>query len=334
MGDGHEREGEGEGTELVAGGGVVKSKGKGERERGPSDPDDSGSDTDGSEVITDDEASSASDYPVGMATNGAGKSGLSRFIDGSGGIVEKISHLDISKGGTLPGVSVHPPSVSILSPEASAAAASSPSIPTIQLPPQEKPPLASSGEESNGGNEPDISASVSEGEGNSFLQSTDITPSPCSEARLLPLPGRRAVPPAGDHGNDPAHLSDSDESENGSSENDVKEEEKDDLEELSCLNRLHRPHRDKGGRDKQDNVQSDSLSITTTTTTVTNTYLYGENASDRVRHLVKRSISKKRKQQKRQSRPKKETKAPSGAGRRSKKVNRSVIKHSVDATIF
>jgi hypothetical protein len=75
-------------------------------------------------------------------------------------------------------------------------------------------------------------------------------------------------------------------------------------------------------------------SASTTLTSTTNSYLYGENASDRVRHLVKRSVSKKKKQLQRQTRPRKETNAPTPAGRRSKKMNRNVLKHSMDVSIY
>ena len=286
---------------------------------------DSGSDSE-SGAETDDEASSTSDYPLHLGSGLVGVAAPSKTRDTSSprdngestAMVEKASHLDISKECPPLGTSVTSPSVSNLPMGTSAVA--SPSIPTIQLPVQSR---GSSGEESDGGNEPDVSASVSESEGNApLVQSSDRLRRSQNEALLQPSRKTR------DHGNDPNH-SESDESENSSSES-VEEE----VEQLSRQNKLHRPHRDKvGGADgDKDDVQSDSLSITTTT--MSNSYLYGENASDRVRHLVKRSVSKKKQERQRKSRPKKETKAPSAMGRRSKKLNRTVVKQTLDTSIF
>jgi hypothetical protein len=105
------------------------------------------------------------------------------------------------------------------------------------------------------------------------------------------------------------------------------------LEDLSLQNKLHQPHRDRADGGHQQKVDTPD-SASTTLTSTTNSYLYGENASDRVRHLVKRSVSKKKKQLQRQTRPRKETKAPTPAGRRSKKTNRNVLKHSMDVSIY
>ena len=209
-------------------------------------------------------------------------------------VTEKESHSDVHKE---------------CSPlEASAAS----SLPTMQLP---KHALGSDDDDSNGGNEPDVSCSVSEGEGNAVTLLSSL-PQENEDDVLLQLPSRTR------HGGDGGADCDS-ESENSSTGS-----IEDELEDLSLHNKLHQPHRD--GSD-QDGGQPDSLSVATITVT-SNSYIHGENGSDRVRHLVKRSISKKRKQQQRQAKPKKETKAPLAAGRRSKKTNRNAIKHSMDTT--
>ena len=303
---------------------------KSEREKQLPQDDDSVSDSE-SGAESDDEASSTSDFPslfgsTGMTgpskTGQTSLAGLEARGDQCCGVmVEQIGQLDISKGISPQGASAVPPCSLNLSSVEGASAVCPPEL-TLQLPVHAG---GSSGEESNGGNEPDISASVSESEGNPPLENL---PHHHDDALLQQLP-KRTGPAAGDHGNGRG-------SENESGDSSSEEEEdgrgEDGLEELSRQNKLHRPHRDKSGGGGQDD-QSDSLSVTTTLST-TNSYLYGENAGDRVRHLVKRNISKKRKQQQRQGRPKKETKAPTAAGRRAKKTNRNVIKQSMDGSIF
>ena len=234
--------------------GTVQTRTKEEGDQQLPPEDNSGSESE-SGAETDDEASSASDYPPHLTGQPAGVAAsmfkgheirLSGYNDSgerdatsprySGGgsrceeITEELSHLDPSKESSSVGVSAACPSVTT---SFEGASGTSPSLPTIQLPPTHAP-QGSSGDESNGGNEPDVSASGSE--------------------------------------------------------------------------------------------TSPSIS--------TNSYLYGQNASDRVRHLVKRSLSKKRKQQQREGRPKRETKTPLVRGRRSKKSNRNSMKHNVDATLF
>ena len=279
---------------------------KGERRLLPRESSDSNSES-GAE--TDDEASSTSDFPSHLGSTGM--TGLSitgqtssAGLEMSGGecgslMVDQVSQLDISKEVPPRGTSAVPPCI---------ITGASSSVPTLQL------PVDSSGEESNGGNEPDVSASVSESEGN--ITSGNLH----QDDGLLPLPRRSSQP--SNHGNG----SDDSESESSLSEESGQEE----LEDLSQQNQLHRPHRDKT---RNNDVQSDSPSVATTLSTTTS-YLHGENASDRVRHLVKRTISKKMKQRQRQGRPKKETKAPTAAGRRGKKTNRNAVKHSMDTTLF
>lgn len=281
---------------------------KGERRLLPQESSESNSES-GAE--TDDEASSTSDFPshlgstgmTGLSITGQTSSAGLEMSGGESGslMVDRVSQLDIAKEVPPQRTSAVPPCS-----RTPLITGASPSVPTLQL------PVDSSGEESNGGNEPDVSASVSESEGN--ITSGNLH----QNDGLLPLPRRSSQP--SNHGNG------SDDSESSLSEESGQEE----LEDLSHQNHLHRPHRDKT---RNDDVQSDSLSVATALSTTTS-YLHGENASDRVRHLVKRTISKKMKQRQRQGRPKKETKAPSAAGRRGKKTNRNAVKQSMDTTLF
>ena len=247
---------------------------------------------------------------------------------GSGNYEEKaeeLSHLDASKECLSVGASAACLSIAT---SFQGASGTSSSLPTIQLPPTHAP-QGSSGDESNGGNEPDVSASVSESEGAGLHPpSSDNLPCRMYDS-FLKLPSRMTHSHGGDHR---SNLKPSEsESESESSPTELIEGE---LEDLSLQNKLHQPHRDRD-RDQQKDGKSESLSTTTTSPSIsTNSYLYGENANDRVRHLVKRSMSKKRKQQQRQVRPKRETKTPLAVGRRSKKLNRNSMKHSVDATLL
>ncbi len=262
---------------------------------------DSNSDS-GSGAETDDEASSTSDYPPQL---------------GQPGMVA-ISTRDTSSQGLY--ICATPAEKSMASKQqdvpkeslALEASGTSLPLPTSQLP---KQAVDSDSESSNGGNEPDVSCSGSEGGGNySFPQDQ-------SEPQLLQLPSR------------PTTRHDSDHNSESESETSSGESVEDELEDLSLQNKLQQPHRDRANDGRQNDT--DSLSVASTTlTSTTNSYLYGQNASDRVRHLVKRSISKKKKQLQRQTRPKKETKAPTSAGRRSKKTNRNVLKHSMDVSIY
>ena len=268
---------------------------------------DSGSNSE-SGAETDDEASSTSDYPPhlgqGMAVVSTIDSTRSQGYSCGSGMEKAVTvasqHQDVAKeSSTL---------------ETTSAQASS--LPTVQLPQQQPAVVDSDNESSNGGNEPDISCSASEGGGGG----NDL-PQDQSEMLQLRLPSG-----ATRHGSD--HNSESESESESSSVESVQDE----LEDLSLMNKLRQPHRDRVDDHQKD---ADSASVATTTaSTTTNSYLYGENASDHVRHLVKRSISKKKKQQQRQSRPKKETKAPTPAGRRSKKTNRNVVKNSMDVTIY
>lgn len=298
---GHQDGGEAraEGASAMADSKSMPSGGDKEGRRYQLPEDDSGSDS-GSGAETDDEASSTSDYPpqlgqprvVTISSRDTNSQEHSYATP-----IEKIvasQHQDIPKESSL------------------LEASSTSPLPTVQLP---KQAMDRDSESSNGGNEPDVSCSGSEGGGHYGL------PQDQSEPKLLQLPSR----PTKKHGDD--HSSESE------SESSSVESVEDELEDLSLQNKLHQPHRDTadGGQQKD----TDSLSVASTTlTATTNSYLYGENASDRVRHLVKRSISKKKKQLQRQTRPKKETKAPTPAGRRSKKINRNVVKHSMDVSIY
>ena len=293
-----------EGTSAMADSKSVLSGGGKEGGRYQLPEDDSGSDS-GSGAETDDEASSTSDYPPQLGQPGVVTT-LSRDTSSQehscATPIEKTvasQHQDIPKESSL------------------LEASSTPSpLPTAQLP---KQAMDRDSESSNGGNEPDVSCSGSEGGGGHYGLPQDQ-----SEPKQLQLPSRLTKK----HGDE--HSSESSESEGESSSAESVEDE---LEDLSLQNKLHRPHRDRadGGQQKD----TDSLSVASTTlTSTTNSYLYGENASDRVRHLVKRSISKKKKQLQRQTRPKKETKAPTPAGRRSKKINRNVVKHGMDVSIY
>ena len=273
---------------------------RGDKERGRYQlPDDSGSESE-SGAETDDEASSTSDYPLqlgqpGMATTAASKDTTSQEHRCAASVEKTVAgqHQDVPHKEESPLHEVR--------------GTSSP-LPTAQL-----PELDLCEDRDSGGNEPDVSCSGSEleggGGGNIFSQDQ-------SEPQLLQLPVSRLL--TAKHDNDHSGESGSESSSVESVEDELG------LEDLSLQNKLHRPHRDMTGDGGQ---QIDSLSVASTTlTSTTNSYLYGENASDRVRHLVKRSISKKKKQLQRQSRPK-ETKGPTPAGRRSKKMNRSAVKH-------
>ena len=347
LGSHQEGEAGGEQTGAVVVRGAFLTKRDREDEEGAqSQPpvDDSGSESE-SGAETDDEASSASDYPPHLAGPPPAEVAASllksrgtrppRYSAGGGEdsghseMVEKVSHLDLSKEGTSVGASAAAAASPCVSTLPQGTSATPPSLPTIQLPHVQA--RGSSGEESNGGNEPDISASVSESEGTGLLhpQSSDNFPYKAPEG-LLHLPNRTAQSLGGKRGEGELKSNES-ESESESSSTEFVEG---DLEDLSQQNKLHRPHRDRR-RDQSEDTKSGSLSTTTASLSISaNSFLYGESASDRVRHLVKRSVSKKRKQQQRQGRPKRETKAPSAGGRRSKKSNRNVVKHSVDTTIF
>ena len=289
-----------EGTSAMVDSKSMPSGGDKEGRRYQLPEDDSGSDS-GSGAETDDEASSTSDYPPQLGQPGlvtTSSRGTSLQEHGRATPIEKTvasQHQDIPQESSL----------------LEASGTTSP-LPTAQLP---KQAMDRDSESSNGGNEPDISCSGSEGGGNHGI------PQDLSEPKLLQLPSRLTK----EHGDDHSSVSESESSSTESVE--------DELEDLSLQNKLHRPHRDRadGGHQKD----TDLLSVASTTlTSTTNSYLYGENASDRVRHLVKRSISKKKKQLQRQTRPKKETKAPTPAGRRSKKINRNAVKHSMDVSIY
>lgn len=348
LGSHEEGEASDEQTCAEAAGGTVettkrdRSREEGDQQLPPED--NSGSESE-SGAETDDEASSASDYPPHLTGQPAGvatsllKGHETRLLEYDDGgerdaplprcsgrddsryeeKTEELSHLESSSVEA----SAACPSITI---SFQGASGTSPSFPTIQLPQTQ----GSSGDESNGGNEPDISASVSESEGAGLHpQSSDNLPCGARVCdSLLKLPSRTAHSHGGDHR---SNLKPS-ESESESSPTELVEDE---LEDLSLKNKLHQPHRDEDRDQLLKDGKSESLSTATTSPPIsTNTYLYGENASDRVRHLVKRSISKKRKQQQRQSRPKRETKTPLARGRRSKKSNRNSMKHGVDATLF
>ena len=329
---------------------IDRDKGEGDRQLPPEDNSCSESE---SGVETDDEASSASDYPplltgqpATMATlllndhevklsryNGSGDTDPTspRYSGGDDSRYEKIAeeliHLGPSEEYSSVRASTASPSITT---SFQGASGTSPLLPAIQLP-STHAAQGSSEDESNGGNEPDISASVSESEA-AGLQPQSSDNLPCGMGySLLQLPSRMAHSHCGDHR---SNLKPSESESEGGSESSPTELVKGELEDLSLQNKLHRPHRDQD-RDQLEETKSDSLSTTMTSPSIsTNSYLYGENASDRVRHLVKRSMSKKRKQQQRQCRPKRETKAPLAGGRRSKKLNKKSVKLSMDATLF
>ena len=302
------------GKSMPSGGAKVR-----ERYQLPDEDDDSGSDS-GSGAETDDEASSISDYPppqlgqppTRMVPTATSRDTTSQEHSCSAALVEKAETVATSQ---------HQDVAEEESSLLEAALGTSSPLPTVQLPKLQASTMDRDSESSNGGNEPDVSCSGSEGGGGCRL-SRDLQ---SEQAHLLQLPitGRLTAK----HDND--HNSESE------SESSSVESVEDDLEDLSLQNKLHRPHRDRADHGGQQKDTPDSSSVASTTlTSTTNSYLYGENASDRVRHLVKRSLSKKKKQLQRQTRPKKETKAPTPAGRRSKKTNRNVIKHSVDVSIY
>ena len=304
-----------EGTSAIMADTPSKAKEGAGRYQLPISEDDSGSDS-GSGAETDDEQSSTSDYPpppqqlgqptvVATATNS--RDTISSQENSCAAMNQRPQDQDTPKEESS--VLIEVSGTEFL-------------LPTAQL--RKKPEdvdRARESESSNGGNEPDVSCSESEGGG--YRLSQDLSSVP--QTRLLQLPTSRLTAAAAKHDDD--HSSES-ESESSSVDSAIEGE----LEDLSLQNKLHRPHRDRADGSRHT---ADSSSIASTTlTTTTNSYLYGENASDRVRHLVKRSVSKKKKQLQRQTRPRKETKAPTPAGRRSKKTNRNVLKHSVDVSIY
>ena len=298
------REARTEGTSAIAGRKSTQSGGdkEGERYQFPEDNSDSDS---GSGAETDDEASSTSDYPPQVGQPGVVPMSVRKRDTSSQGLYSGPTPIKKTTASQCEAV---PKESSPLE----ASGTTSP-LPTL-LPPKQAVDNGDS-ESSNGGNEPDVSCSGSEGGGSYSL------PQDQSEPQMLQLPGRLTTR----HGSD--HNSESE------SETSSIESVEDELEDLSLQNKLHQPHRDRAGDGQQKDT--DSLSVASTTlTSTTNSYLYGENASDRVRHLVKRSMSKKKKQLQRQTRPKKETKAPTQAGRRSKKTNRNVLKNSMDVSIY
>lgn len=312
--DGGEARAEGTSTIMAdtSSGGAKEGAG---RYQLPISEDESGSDS-GSGAVTDDEESSTSDYPpphqptvVATATNRDTISSQGHSCAATPVVEKSVAnkqHQDTPKEES-----------SVLL-EASGTESL---LPTVQLRKKQDMDRARESESSNGGNEPDVSCSGSEGGGYRFSQDLSSVP----QTRLLQLPTTRLTAAAAKH--DDNHSSES-ESESSSVDSAIEGE----LEDLSLQNKLHRPHRDRadGGHHTADS----SSIVSTTLTSTTNSYLYGENASDRVRHLVKRSVSKKKKQLQRQTRPRKETKAPTPAGRRSKKTNRNVLKHSVDVSIY
>ena len=307
-------EGRAEGTSAIMADTPSKAKEGAGRYQLPISEDDSGSDS-GSGAETDDEQSSTSDYPpppqqlgqptvVTVATATCSRDTISSQENSCAAMNQQPQGTPKEESSVL----IEASGTEFL-------------LPTAQLRKKQDMDRARESESSNGGNEPDVSCSGSEGGG--YRLSQDLSSVP--QTRLLQLPTTRLTAAAAKHDDD--HSSES-ESESSSVDSAIEGE----LEDLSLQNKLHRPHRDRadGGCHTAD---SSSIASTTLTTT-TNSYLYGENASDRVRHLVKRSVSKKKKQLQRQTRPRKETKAPTPAGRRSKKTNRNVLKHSVDVSIY
>lgn len=108
----------------------------------------------------------------------------------------------------------------------------------------------------------------------------------------------------------------------GSESSETSSSPQEELQKLSLQNRTFQPHRDH--RATPEDAQS-------TLSTASSSYLENKIA---VRQLVKRSVARKWKQQQRHSRPRKVTRAPTAAGRRSKKDSRTVVKQEIDAGVW